>query len=310
MLKKIIFSLIISVLFFTFSYAADENITITTYYPSPYGSYRDLRITNNLTLQAEPINNDGPQIQWRTATTGYHWNIDQYQDSTGARLRFFVEDSNNLNGAERMTILENGTVGIGLSNPDSSEMALDVNGRIQARNGIGDIIELGGDALAGDYEVRLKPPVGSTKNQVDFYNTRTGSRADLKIRSIMLTGLGSNPTDASLEPSTESTEGTVYYNTTSDDLKLKTGSGWKTVGGTLSCTTVESPSTNDREQTATCPTGYIMTGGGARFDNGDSEPDLWSRPGTGSNPNDQYSWYCKQEDDRSLECYVRCCRIQ
>ncbi len=33
---------------FFFAMAADEKITITTYYPSPYGSYKDLQITKDL----------------------------------------------------------------------------------------------------------------------------------------------------------------------------------------------------------------------------------------------------------------------
>ena len=111
--KKIIFSLLIPIFCLGLSYAADENITITTYYPSPYGSYRDLRITNNLTLQAEPINNDGPQIQWRTAATGRHWNIDQ----VGDRLRFFTENGSNSSLEEKVTILENGNMGIGTITP-------------------------------------------------------------------------------------------------------------------------------------------------------------------------------------------------
>lgn len=76
-----------------FAQASTEEITITTYYPSPVGSYRDLNVFDSLTLQT--TGNDGPQIQWRNSSTR-HWNIDQF----GNRLRFFTEDNTDLNGIE------------------------------------------------------------------------------------------------------------------------------------------------------------------------------------------------------------------
>ena len=78
MSKKIIFSLLISIFCLTLSYA-DETLTITTYYPSPYGIYRDLRVTHSIIMQTEPIISPAPQIEWRTTTNGRHWNIDQYE---------------------------------------------------------------------------------------------------------------------------------------------------------------------------------------------------------------------------------------
>ena len=93
---------------------SQESMTITTYYPSPYGSYQDLTVAGNLRLETSPTSpaSDGPQIEWRTGTAR-HWNIDQFNN----RLRFFTEDINNANGAERVTITEAGNVGIGLVNP-------------------------------------------------------------------------------------------------------------------------------------------------------------------------------------------------
>lgn len=94
-----------------------ESITITTYYPAPYGVYQDMQVARNLILQAEPISYDGPQIEWRTSDAGFdrHWNIDQYEN----RLRFFTERNlDNEEGRERMTITEAGDVGIGTTAPD------------------------------------------------------------------------------------------------------------------------------------------------------------------------------------------------
>lgn len=85
---------------------AQEQITISTYYPSPYGSYKDLEVAGDLTLRTNPSNpdRDAPQIQWRTGDLR-HWNIDQFGDgsvSDPARLRISTEEDNNSNGVERV----------------------------------------------------------------------------------------------------------------------------------------------------------------------------------------------------------------
>lgn len=56
MIRKLTFSLLISAFCLTLSYAADETMTITTYYPSPYGSYNSLQ-TNKLGIG--DTNDDG-----------------------------------------------------------------------------------------------------------------------------------------------------------------------------------------------------------------------------------------------------------
>lgn len=48
MFKKMYLGLIMVILFFaSFVFAADESLTITTYYPSPYGVYKTLRLQPN-----------------------------------------------------------------------------------------------------------------------------------------------------------------------------------------------------------------------------------------------------------------------
>ena len=71
----------------SFAQGAGETLTITTYYPSPVGSYRDLTVAGDLTLDNGTA--DAPQIQWRAAGSLRHWNIEQFGDN----LQFFTEDN-------------------------------------------------------------------------------------------------------------------------------------------------------------------------------------------------------------------------
>ena len=49
--------LAVTLFYFSCAYCADENLTITTYYPSPYGSYRDLTVSGRMAIG--DVNNDG-----------------------------------------------------------------------------------------------------------------------------------------------------------------------------------------------------------------------------------------------------------
>lgn len=54
-----------------------------------------------------------------------------------------------------------------------------------------------------------------------------------------------------------------------------------------------------------CDPGYTLTGGGAKFDSGDSSPDLHSYPDT-TTPN---KWNCFQQQSRGGACYAICCKL-
>jgi len=58
MLKMIILTLA-AILFVSFSYAAEEQITITTYYPSPYGVYKELKLHPNTAPNTCNEDNEG-----------------------------------------------------------------------------------------------------------------------------------------------------------------------------------------------------------------------------------------------------------
>lgn len=87
------------------SYASEESLTITTYYPSPYGSYRELR------------------SQMMAIGTNYY--SASYTCWPGGSCTYPIPAAASL-------IVE-GNVGIGTTNPGTNK--LQVNGKIQAIGG-------------------------------------------------------------------------------------------------------------------------------------------------------------------------------
>ena len=108
-----------------------ENITLTTYYPAPYGAYNEMSVsqiesTNNTTsaLIVSSTDNDtlAPIISASTRLNGMLLNADDVTATyyilnvrSGATSRFYVRNDGN--------------VGIGSTSPSA---ALDVNGTINA----------------------------------------------------------------------------------------------------------------------------------------------------------------------------------
>ncbi|MBU0502754.1 MAG: tail fiber domain-containing protein, partial [Candidatus Omnitrophota bacterium] len=136
---------------------AEETITITTYYPSPYGSYYNLTASNNVTL----ANVTGSRVGIGTATPGTKLHVFQDQTTipdnialvtlesggtaTGGKGRVldvyttrgdgftdgYIAQFRN-SASTKMYIRGDGRVGIGQTNPGA---ALDVNGAIKASSG-------------------------------------------------------------------------------------------------------------------------------------------------------------------------------
>jgi len=101
---------------------AEENITITTYYPSPSGSYLDLNVQGTLLVgtgtQASGVS---PRIEFshsNGASSSQHWNIDQASSNTSVpQLRFFTERNDNTTESEKLILTGDGKVGIGTNTP-------------------------------------------------------------------------------------------------------------------------------------------------------------------------------------------------
>jgi len=136
--------------FFSFSFA-QENLTITTYYPSPYGSYKDLAVSNQLYVGTigdifSPTGADHPGAitasggvagiylvdqGLTSATLGHPWVSGQvfYWYNSGSQLKL------NSGTSDIMSITAAGNVGIGPV--PAATNALDVNGRVAIHTGGG-----------------------------------------------------------------------------------------------------------------------------------------------------------------------------
>ena len=86
-----------------------EEITITTYYPSPSGSYLDLNAQGTLLIGTgiPDATLSSPRIEFthNNASTSRHWNIDQaFSNTSNPHLRFFTETNNNGGSRDRLVI--------------------------------------------------------------------------------------------------------------------------------------------------------------------------------------------------------------
>ncbi|RJP28247.1 MAG: hypothetical protein C4533_07165 [Candidatus Omnitrophota bacterium] len=95
---------------------AQETVTITTYYPSPQGSYLDLNVQGTLLVgtgvPASPVVSPRIEFSHNTASNRFHWNIDQEGGANAANpvLRFFTESNDNTTETERLLIDNNSLV--------------------------------------------------------------------------------------------------------------------------------------------------------------------------------------------------------
>lgn len=153
---------------------ADENITITTYYPSPYGVYNELTTKSNAYLATDEgsvgIGNTSPAYKLDVGgiiavTQGSFFyarynNTDAYRSSlnwqglqlgnngsnyivagrtlAGGELRFVVNNSSDfptMNGTTAMTITRDANVGIGTTSPAGK---LEVVGNVVVHSNVAD----------------------------------------------------------------------------------------------------------------------------------------------------------------------------
>ncbi|MBI4323129.1 MAG: hypothetical protein HY596_02505 [Candidatus Omnitrophica bacterium] len=107
--------LVVSLLLGTLGYALAEEITLTTYYPSPRGMYDELRTKGDVAIGKLDPPNARLEIRGKTAGT--------------ADKALYV---GNLDGDPRLVVQNDGNVGIGMTNPTAK---LEVAGQVKITGG-------------------------------------------------------------------------------------------------------------------------------------------------------------------------------
>jgi len=210
-IKSIIIALFFILNLSSLAFAADETLTITTYYPSPYGSYYNLYVSNTLGIgTATPaakfqvkVTGDGlnevadfssiltnwtagygPRIAFKGGSDDRLFGtIDSRLTTTGsgccADMVFSARNAEAL--VERVRITSAGYVGINVAAP---AVDLHVNGRIRSNSWTADGAAVAYRSAAGDLGVapsdrRLKKNITPITNSLDIVKKMSGIKYNL-----------------------------------------------------------------------------------------------------------------------------------
>lgn len=261
-LIQVFFMLCLSLfcLFATFAFSQEE-IQITTYYPSPYGSYRELR-ANRLAIGeayseysnfcwdgvcAETVDSDASLIIAGNVGIGTHEPYQQLHilgDNPAIRLSIGIPEEgwqivNNNNRFDFTTIAAgsintwavvtpNGRVGIGITDPTE---LLDVYGQIKARsdNNIEDSIILGNNANGQDNDSEIDIDAPLSRNELHLWNSQIEVDANLAAGAAIFSGgvkIGTDNADCNAAKA-----GTLRYNSTTNTMEYCNASQWVALGG-------------------------------------------------------------------------------
>jgi hypothetical protein len=274
-------------IFLTVSAYAEENITITTYYPSPSGSYLDLNVQGTLLVGTTSTSASGAasRIEFThsdNSSTNQHWNIDQQgSNTTNPRLRFFTEiNSNTLPGQERLVIDNRNILFTGAK--DYGNIIFQAPS--DAINKPGGIIFQGayGDQFGKIWAQRRESPASLPAGL--YLVSGDGNTPDMTIDTNGNLGIGTTTPEAKLDVAggvrfgsvssscNSSRAGTMRYN--SGVMEFCDGSSWSTIGGSLDYRIVGRSTTYNNCSggtiTATCSSSYNRAIGGACRCGGDS----------------------------------------
>jgi hypothetical protein len=132
MMKKIVFALLVVLTMAMSVVYAQETLTISTYYPSPYGSYNELQLSPHVTSTACNATTEG--TIYYDSSSGVNTikvcrnNGSAYQfEALGGAGGYWTANGNNIYNSNT------GNVGIGTSAPSSK---LTVNGGLTASGNI------------------------------------------------------------------------------------------------------------------------------------------------------------------------------
>lgn len=133
---------------FSSAYAREEELTITTYYPSPYGSYQQLYVADKLGIGTsaplEKLEINFGNIRFRNPISGTGWIYDPYQiqfsdrNLNGANWNLFEDSSlgnfaireGGISAAGTVMVAKTGSGEVGIGTPTPTEK-LEVAGNIK-----------------------------------------------------------------------------------------------------------------------------------------------------------------------------------
>ena len=302
MLKKTLILTGIIFLFlplFWISEANSEDVTITTYYPAPYGAYTKLTIEDSLSI-------------------GSATDYSKFEVGDDGNLTVTTVDSDGTAG--HIALMPDGYVGIGTASP---------SGIFQVSHD-GSTPNLVVNSTSGYVSIGMFNPSGIFQVSHDG-----GSTPDLVVNSTSgYVGIGTTNPNGVLGVNGEinfvpqasdptGNEGDLYYNSTASEFKYYDGSVWQTLGsaeaaggGSPESWTCRYVSNNGWWKKAVyCPSGYKLITGGCNinYSNPVSAPyklaDLTNNHPYYNTYTSQIGWYCGTGLDKVyISTYAYCCK--
>jgi len=340
-----IFVSMIGLLGITFCFAEEETITITTYYPSPFGVYKCLRLApySNCGKNPGPCGDCDNNSKGTMCYNGDEGLLYICNDPEGWQIASGLWEKADPKGTPDDSDdviyprISDWGVGIGTDDPDSYAK-LTIEGSIDNNianlfwrskeadcNAVGFLgVGRGSDYGTVDDNV-LIGAVGASYTNLIF---RTDDKSRMMITNDGNVGIGmTNPgsydgEQARLDVGTNSSEGYTAV----DDVWLKNpkfGSArWasKGGGGSLVCTTQKTACSNKSSCSsydtqgyisASCPADYILTGGACYMNNG--EDGSWAVEDSWISGNTYYcgiGWPAGKNKLIAGWAQARCCKIQ
>jgi len=279
--------------YFQFCFA-QENITITTYYPSPYGSYRELRVQRLALGENYSITS---QYCWDGVCTNY------------------IDDDSNPGTPTNVDLVVEGFVGIGAySIPQGTKLYvhgpatsgfIGIDGddnagiRISKLGTTAGIIELGDPA--GQNNLRIRSEAG---RGLDLGSNATQGRLFISTNGFV--GIGTSTPSVRLHVSGPSSAAIRITDGNQGTGRVLTSdaNGVGTWQAKLTCQVVNAGGSS-QSASVNCPGGTVMTGGGCRCSGSpaDGTEDLLN-----SYPSNANTWNCSTSStDRHVAAYAICC---